>query len=134
MRKSSARGRVCGMHKCTNVKTNAAAPFCAAHEQEMEKSPQPVEKWIGSINLGAKSDQSLKQQLNDGDVTEIEDLLEMPLDEVTSLELNNKVMRKFHDALHKLGNQNVPRPERRAALCARLVHVRVARAAHRGRR
>ena len=77
MHKGSFRERGCGMPKCTKVKIKAAGHFCAAHQQEMDQAPEPVEKWVAGIKLGAKNETSLRGQLDDQGVTEIDDLVEM---------------------------------------------------------
>jgi hypothetical protein len=99
----SARGRACGMYKCNNYRTSATAHFCNAHE--MEKIS--VERWIGEINLSGKSTASLREILNAEDITEIDDLMDMSEDELSSLDLNGRVLKKLRLALHKLGNDQV---------------------------
>ena len=105
--------RGCGMPKCTKVKIKAAAHFCAAHQQEMDQAPEPVEKWVAAIKLGAKNETSLRGQLDDQGVTEIDDLVEMDQEDLASLDLPAKPTKKFHAALYKLGNESVPKPEQR---------------------
>ena len=113
MHKNSAHERVCGIFKCTNVKIKAAAHFCAAHQQEMDQAPEPVEKWVAAIKLGAKNETSLRDQLDDQGVTEIDDLVEMDQEDLASLDLPAKPTKKFHAALYKLGNNSVQKPAQR---------------------
>jgi hypothetical protein len=111
-RKGSARGRLCGMYKCTNYRTSATAHFCNGHEME-EIS---VERWIGDINLGGQSTESLRDFLNAEAVTEIEDLTDMTEGELSGLDLNGRVLKKLRLALHKLGNNQILKSDGRGSI------------------
>ena len=103
------------MEARNQVKINAAGHFCAAHQQEMDQALEPVEKWVAGIKLGTKNEASLRDQLDDQGVTEIDDLVEMDQEDLASLDLPAKPTKKFHAALYKLGNGSVQKPVQRRA-------------------